>query len=330
MTQPAFCDILATDYVWSVIVIKRLISLLSAVLIAMSFSFAANGIIIDGTDSGNEWQDAETAGYYNNNNSVETGIVACIIEDYTAYFRLQLYDNGIKNAESKAGFILCINGEEIFRITATDYVINPNTDKYSVEAEMEFYDNSGVCCEARVGVKNGIGSSLKGTVCFIDNEGIRSNVHPFSFSDGDEIQTTQAEKTTSEKTAGKPTTKKQTTKKVTTERITNKATTVKENRTDKSTTVRLLESEEKYSHKDDIAFVNEVSEETSTEISYESVTQPVTNSVYYADTGEYSYTKGQKLKIAVGIGTGVALFLLCTWGAAKTKQDRVKDKEKNK
>lgn len=311
-----------------VIVIKRLISLLSAVLIAMSFSFAANGIKIDGTDSGNEWQKAETAGYYNNNNGVETGIVACIIEDYTAYFRLQLYDNGIKNADSKAGFILCIDGDEILRITATDYVITPKTDKYSVEAEMEFYDNSGVCCEARVGVKNGIGSSLKGTVCFIDNEGIRSNVHPFSFSDNDENQTEETEKTTKIKTTEKATTKKQTTKKVTTERITNKATTVKENKTDKSTTLRLIENKEKYSHKGNVIFVNEVSEETSTEISYESVTQPATKSVYYADSGEYSYTKGQKLKIAVGVGTGVALLLLCTWGAVKTKKDKEKDKEK--
>ncbi len=322
-----------------VIVIKRIISLVLSLFIVASAFAAAGAITIDGTDSGNEWRNAEKKAYYNNNNGVEIGMVSCIVDEYNAYFRLQAYDKSIKSAESKAGFIISIDGEEIFRITANICEINSDTDKYNVEVKMSVYDNSSVFCEAKVGIKNGIGPTLNGAVCFIDNDGIRSNVYPFSFANADEMQTAQTEKTTAKKvitekatkkpTTKKETTKKQTTKKVTTERATFKTTRPQEQKTGYVTTLRSVENGDKYYYNGGNAFVNEDVEKSTTHNAYESVTQPATKIIYYADTDADTYTRGHKLKTAVCVGTGVLFTLLCVWGAAKTKKNKEKANEES-
>lgn len=340
-----------------VIIIKRLVSLLTAAVFILSSFVVADAVRIDGIDSDNEWQSAEKVTYFDNNNGVEAGILSCIIDGFDAYFRLQLVDNDIQSTDTKAGFILCIDGEEILRITLNEQVITGNTDKYYVEAKTDFFNNSGISCEVKVGIKNGIGESLNGTICFTDNDGVRSNVHSFSFRTVEETQppapesttrqtTTARERTTRERTTRQRTTRAQTTKANTTRERTTKERTTKEKTTKaratrkavtELTTVQIVQP----IYRDDVYYTvipsyvlvnTDAPSEEMTTATAESVTE--VNSAtriqyYYADSQGETYNKGKIMKTAVCVAAGIGFLLIALWGAAKIKSDNKNDKEKD-
>lgn len=320
------------------IFIKRLISLFAAAVVVLSALVATDAIRIDGVNRDLEWENAETITFYNNNNGAQAGIISCFIDGFDAYFHLQIFDYDILSEDTKAGFILCIEGEEIFKVTSHEQIYTENTDKYCVETQTEFYDNSGFSCEAKVGIKNGIGNTLNGTVCFIDNEGIRSNVHPFSFGNEDETQPAETETTirvttTKERTTKTRTTKERTTKEITTKNSTTRKTTTQKTVTEitERTTV-ISDYPRDRSYTDSFDNTNGSAEtyfSDSSSAGIETESQHVSKmQYYYADSGNISYNAGKKIKTAVCIVSGVGFLLLSVWGGAKIKSRVKKDKEK--
>lgn len=314
-----------------VIIIKRLISILAAAVI-VSACLTTNAITIDGTDRNNEWKNAQTITFFNNNNGTQAGVLSCIIDGFDAYFLLQTVDSNILSDDTDAGFVLCIDGEEIFRITMSEKVFNSNADKYYIEASIVQYDNTGVSCEAKVGIKHGIGKSLDGTVCFIDNEGVRSNVHSFSFANEEETVSAEPE-TTKEPTTGRTTaTRKATTARNTTTVRTTTQKSVTESETDE-TAAYVYVKDNVHTNGTTEPFIGaetyDMSESALSSDDSKENNQVTKIKYYHADNTADSYNKGKKLKIAVCIASGVALLLISAWGATKIKSSDKKDKEKS-
>lgn len=317
--------------------IKKLIGLIMALTFVLTaVSLSTQAVVIDGYDKNDEWSGATVIGFSENNNGVDLGVLSCIIGDrFNAYFRLQLFDAELTDNNTESGFVLYIGGEKVLEAVGGE-CITVNNSRYSTEAKCSAVSQQEIMCEVKLGIKNGIGEKLVGTICFVDADGIGSNVYPFEIDNAQEtvpVQTTR-EITTREPTARRTTTRRETTRRTTTRR----ATTTRRPATTKRTTAK-PQTTHNYSYPDVTAryetaavYVNGATEPTTTvpdttQVESAASQQTTIALVYYATSPAEAYNKGKRMKIAVCAASGVAFILLAAWGGAKMGKNDKKPEE---
>ncbi len=226
---------------------KRIIATAIFFLFLFSFVTKTFAVICDGKDSGYEWDGASTVLLANGetNCNVSQGIIRFKIanDENAVYFAIILSDNELTPDNTRAGFTLNIEGSEV-TITSNQFKENYNSDKFTFDGAMSINETGGSIAEIRVGFKEGIPQTIKGSVRFIDYQGEPSNYYNFEIINNEYIETTAAlinpvtaENTTEEKTTKvrKTTTERKTTERKTTEKktTTKKSTTKKKKTTTK-------------------------------------------------------------------------------------------------
>ncbi len=200
-------------------------------IIVFSFvsTFAVN---IDGKDDGVEWQHISTKIMINkkHSNNVDYATMKYqVVDEYEVCFLLYLSDRTSENCE-KSGFILNIFEDLTVTVSSNGTQLKGKTDNYFVDSKMVYIEDNAVSCEILVGCKRGLSDEIKGTVSFIDGEGISSYFCPFNVELPTEAattnKTTKAETTRTERTTRAKTTDSKTTTekpvKTTVERTTKK------------------------------------------------------------------------------------------------------------
>ena len=181
-------------------------------------------------------------------------------------------------------------------------------------------------------------------MCFLDNSGVKSNIHPFEIAGYEETVTEKPEPLTKEKTTAEKTTKPKTTKEKTTKEKTTKEKTTKEKTTKllttkpvtekttkpKTVTTKVQERFDSYIP----AAVEVTTENGSTLISVAENTAPadiVTVSkvqYYFADNIYDNYNRGKALKIAACAASGLGFLTIGIWAGVKNKPSAKKTEEK--
>lgn len=311
--------------------IKKLVGfILALTVIITAVNFGSQAVVIDGYDKNDEWYGATVIGFTDNNNGVDIGILSCIIDDrFNAYFRLQLHDSAIDPENTKAGFVLCIQGEKVLETVAGE-CITVNNSNYSTQAKSSFDSQQGLICEVKAGIKAGIGEKLVGTICFVDAEGIGSNVYPFEI---DNTHETEPSEETRETTSRAVTTRRTTTRRETTRReTTRRATTTKRTTTREHTALPASEPAATARYETVVVYVNGSTEPSTTvadtvQTDGNTSVETTIALIYYATSPAEAYSKGKKMKIAVCAASGVAFVLLAAWGGFKMGKNDKKPEE---
>lgn len=156
------------------------------VIFALCFSAFFNGysINIDGYDNGSEWEEAESQIILNgeSNCKVEFGLIKWIAdpEINAIYICILFKEPGIASSNLNAGVSVQTDDSEPFIINAGTSPKQCNYDKYYFDGSVLVDDNGGVTCEARIGFKYGLPSSINGKLRFYDSEGSASNIYYFT------------------------------------------------------------------------------------------------------------------------------------------------------
>ena len=164
---------------------KRLILIFVFIFLFLYFSLSSfSAFIIDGNDTGVEWDGASVYRLFNgeSNCGVNLGLVKFKF-DYEndalcmCFFSL---DPELTPDNLNAGISLSVDGSAPFVVTANDVILSENIPPYSFDGAVYLDNNNGLTCEVRVGIKSGLPEKLECCVRFIDSSGFYSNNYWFT------------------------------------------------------------------------------------------------------------------------------------------------------
>ena len=213
--------------------ISRIIAVAFAfILLAVSLSFNAFALNIDGALLEAEWKSADetvlVSSTDNANCDISYGIVYVFCDESASRiyigFKAKLTEKIDENSAFGAAF--SADSDEFIYVT-TKGVSGYDTDKYDVEAEACSYSDSVYSVEVALGIKYGMSSVDSLRVRFVDASGSPSNIYTVNIPDvnllddnnvtkpvynNSDIADAPAEKTTKVRTTKPKTTKPKTTK----------------------------------------------------------------------------------------------------------------------
>lgn len=334
---------------------KRIVLVLSILILLYVNIFTAFSFDVDGVDSGTEWNGATVYTLINgeSNCKVDFGLVK-VKFDYDTdalNFCFLFSDPDFTPDNPYAGISLSVDNNSPFEITSSVGKSYDNILPHSFDGAVIVNDTKGATCEIRVGFKSGLPETINCSVRYIDSQGSYSNYYEFkvvnenykpqevltvsSAADNNDIKynykTTKSKTTAKEEYTIKTSppysytgrTKKPTTQKLTTQKPTEASSVVtsKTSKTKKETVKVYYYEKEVYISE---VYISEKSSEVSnltTEININTSDYSVISDGYSEASQEnISLSKGTKYKKAVACAGLASFTALAFFGVYTAKK----------